>query len=103
MGMSFLVLSVISLTNLITIPETLTAYADFSAHLLANSVFNVPQSRDMDVSIIPGYVSITSAINYLTASILREGSWTRFVVFILTILLVSTVVSVAATSSYLTS
>lgn len=100
-NLALLVLSALTLSNVLLQTGKLEAFRDFSSHVLANSVMNVSSERSMDLSVVPGYLMVTFSVNYIVSILLRRPNPFRVAAFCGVLLIVSAAVSIASTSSYL--
>lgn len=100
-GLVFLVLLVFSLSNVFAWPDALLAYRDFTSHVLANSILNAPENRNMDKFIIPAYLLMTSSTNFVVSRVLRPMNWVRLLLFAALFVVGSVAVSVAAIAVFL--
>ncbi len=99
----FILLSALSISNLFEWPANVDLYRDFGSHVLANSVLNAAMNKNMDISIVPGYVFITLSVNYAASLLIRKWSILRAAAFISVVFVASAAISVASASNYLTS
>ena len=99
---TFMLLFVLSLSNLFAWPRALAEYRDFFGHSLANSVFNGNFNRQMDPGIAASYLMVTNSVNYVVSLAIKiKPRWKGVGIFAITYLLASIAISVATMALYL--